>query len=181
MSEKKAGPNIGKLVIVLTLVCAITSAILGGVNAITCDRIAQITKAKTDAALAEVLPIEANDSYTELSDFTADSTVTHVWTAEAGTVVEMNVSGAQGMIDLVVGVDKDGTVTGVSIISHGETPGLGAKATENSFRDQFIGATGSVAVDKDGGSIQALTGATITSRAIANAVNTAIDTAATLG
>ena len=39
MSEKKAGPNIGKLVIVLTLVCAITSAILGGVNAITCDRI----------------------------------------------------------------------------------------------------------------------------------------------
>lgn len=181
MSEKKSGPNIGKLVIVLTLVCAITSAVLGGVNAITKDRIAQIKEDKTNAALAEVLPIEENDAYTELTDFQGDKAVTHVWQAEAGYVVQMDISGAQGMIDMVVGVNQEGAVTGVSIIGHGETPGLGAKATEVEFRDQYLGITGSAALTKSGGTVEALTGATITSQAVTDGVNIALATVATLG
>ena len=180
MTEKKSGPVIVKLVIVLTLVSAVVSAILGGVNAITVEKIDAITEAKTNAALAEVLPVGEGETYTEIA-YTGNSTITHVWEAPTGHVVELVVSGAQSMVDLVVGVDNDGVVTGVSVISHGETPGLGAKATESSFRDQYIGANGPVAVNKDGGTIQALTGATITSRAVSDAVNTAMAAVAEIG
>ena len=61
MTEKKSGPNIVKLVVVLTLVSAVVAAVLGGVNAITKDRIAAITEEKTNSALAEVLPVAEGD------------------------------------------------------------------------------------------------------------------------
>ena len=178
MTEKKSGPNIAKLVIVLTLVSAVVAAILGGVNAITKDKIAAITEQKTNDALAEVLPVNEGETYTEL-DYTGDSTITHVWEAPSGHVVELVVSGAQSMIDLVVGVDNDGVVTGVSIISHSETAGLGAVAAAKTakgqaFRDQFIGQSGSPAVTKDGGNIDAIASATITSRAVTEGVSTAL-------
>lgn len=72
---------------------------------------------------------------------------------------------------MMVGVDNDGKVTGISIISHTETAGLGATAAADTdagraFRDQFIGMSGTVSVTKDGGEVDALTGATITSRAV---------------
>ena len=82
---------------------------------------------------------------------------------------------------MMVGVDTSGTVTGVSIVSHEETSGLGANATREEFRSQFVGATGSVAVTKDGGTIDALTGATVTSRAVSNGVNAALNAVASLG
>ena len=72
-------------------------------------------------------------------------------------------------------------VSGVSIIKHGETPGLGAKATEDSFRNQYIGIEGSAALTKAGGTINALTGATITPQAVTDAVNIALDAVANLG
>lgn len=75
---------------------------------------------------------------------------------------------------MVVGVGTDGTVTGVSIISMSETSGLGANASKESFRGQFVGKSGELAVSKDGGEIDALTGATITSRAVTSGVNTAL-------
>ena len=111
MTEKKSGPNIVKLVVVLTLVSAVVAAVLGGVNAITKDRIAAITEEKTNSALAEVLPVAEGESYTEL-DYSGASTITHVWEAPTGHVVELVVSGAQSMVDLVVGVDNDGVVFG---------------------------------------------------------------------
>ena len=111
-----------------------------------------------------------------------DSQVTGVYKAgDAGYVVEVSVSGSQGMISMVVGVDTAGTVTGVSIVDMSETPGLGDKASEPEFRSQFVGTTGDAAVDKDGGTIAALTGATVTSRAVANGVNAAVAAAATIG
>ena len=64
MTEKKSGPNIAKLVIVLTLVSAVVAAILGGVNAITKDKIAAITEQKTNDALAEVMPVNEGETYT---------------------------------------------------------------------------------------------------------------------
>ena len=75
---------------------------------------------------------------------------------------------------MVVGVGTDGTVTGVSISSMSETSGLGANASKESFRSQFVGKSGVLAVSKDGGEIDALTGATITSRAVTSGVNTAL-------
>ena len=167
------------LIIVLFIICAITSLLLGLVNEITEDRIAEITAENTRLAMQEVLQA---DSYDEVEYTGGDSQVTGVYTAgDAGYVVEVSVSGSQGMISMVVGVDTAGTVTGVSIVDMSETPGLGDKASEPEFRSQFVGTTGDAAVDKDGGTIAALTGATVTSRAVANGVNAAVAAAATIG
>lgn len=74
------------------------------------------------------------------------------------------------------GIDTEGTVTGLSVVDcSSETPGLGANAANESFYGQFTGKSGNVAVTKDGGDIEALTGATITSRAVANAASEAIE------
>ena len=87
---------------------------------------------------------------------------------------------------MMVGIDNEGKVLGISIVSHTETAGLGAVAAAGTpagiaFRDQFVGASGSVSVTKDGGTMDAITGATITSRAICVGVNAALDVVAGLG
>ncbi len=99
---------------------------------------------------------------------------------DQGYVIEVTPSGFGGTIDMVVGVKTDGTVAGVEIISMSETSGLGANASKESFRSQFVGKSGDLAVTKDGGDIDALTGATITSRAVTQGVNTALQAATAL-
>ncbi len=82
---------------------------------------------------------------------------------------------------MVVGIAADGAVSGVSIISMSETSGLGANAAKEGFRSQFAGKSGTLAVNKDGGEIDAITGATITSRAVTRGVNAALAAVAELG
>ncbi len=84
----------------------------------------------------------------------------------------------------MVGVKTDGTVAGVNILSISETAGLGMNATNESFLSQFLGKSGTIGVLKNGSSeteIQALTGATITSKAMASAVNQALALFETVG
>lgn len=122
--------------------------------------------------MREVLPA---DSYNELSYTGSDATVVKAYEAVgAGYVVEVTPQASAGTIDMVVGVGADGTVTGVSIIDMSETSGLGANASKESFRSQYVGKSGELAVSKDGGEIDALTGATITSRAVTRGVNCAL-------
>ena len=88
-------------------------------------------------------------------------------------------SGAQGNITLAVGVDADFKCSGISVIKHAETSGLGANAASSAdvgvnFRAQFVGEDESIAITKAGGKIDALTGATITSRALTEATATSI-------
>ena len=100
--------------------------------------------------------------------------------ATIGYVVVNSAKGYGGDISVMTGVDADGKVTGVNILSHAETAGLGAKAAEQSFRDRFLGLVQGITVSKDkagDNSIDAITGATITSRAVVNAVNEAIEAA----
>ena len=89
-------------------------------------------------------------------------------------VIEKN--GFGGQIHMMVGIDHSGNVTAISIISHAETPSLGAVAAENSskgaaFRDQFAGLSDTASV---GSEIDAITGATVTSKAIVRCVNSAV-------
>ena len=174
-----------KLTFVLFLICAIVAAVLGGVNELTADRIAQLQKEKTDAAYRMVLE---SDSYTALDvepyTITANGQkikITGVAEADNGKgyVVETTFSGAQGNISMVVGVNNSGKCTGISIIKHSETSGLGANAASTAevgvnFRAQFKGQDDSIALSKDGGRIDALSGATITSRSVTNATLAAI-------
>ena len=176
MTEKNS-PSIVKLAVLLMVICAVVSAVLGAVNMVTAPVIAQIAADKTTEAYNEVLPSAAGY---EAVDYT-DANVTAVAKCAEGTVVEVSISGSQSTLALAIGVDNDGAITGVSIIDHGETPGLGAKSTEAEWRAQFVGQTSGLALTKKGGEIEALTGATITSTAIVNACQIAIDTAANLG
>ena len=181
-----------KLTLVLFLICAIVAAVLGVVNEVTKDRIAAIQAEKTRAAYNTVLRSDFYKDvdmkpYTEVANgqkIKIDSI------AEAGNgsgyVVQTTFSGAQGNITMVVGVNKAGKGTGISIIKHSETSGLGANAASTAevgvnFRSQFVGQGGDVALKKSGGEIDALSGATITSTAVTKAVAASIEAVSMLG
>lgn len=171
------------------VLCGITlvvSLCLGAVNAITVDPIAKQNKLKTENALAQVM--DADSEQIDVADGTTVTTDSGVAVEiisaykmtkdgqDAGYCVEVGPTGFGGAVDTMIGIGTDGTITGISVISaSSETPGLGARCTEEEFQAQFAGqpADGTVAVAKDGGSITALTGATITSRAVSNGVNAA--------
>ena len=155
MAETKKAPNqIVRLALILFLVSAIVSGVLGFVNMLTKDRIKEQEEAARAAAY------NAGDS---------------------GWVVELTFSGAQSSITAAFGVAPDYSITGASVISHAETSGLGAKITESEFLDSFVGQTEGMAVTKDGGTVDSITAATISSRAMANAANTAIAVCKSLG
>ena len=184
MSETsvKKEPGMATLVIVLFAICAVTALLLGLTNMVTAPYIAANNEKTTQEAMAKVLPA---DSYTEITDQYAggDATVLNIYDAgEAGYVVQVKpATSFSGNLIVMVGVDPSGACTGISITSSGETSGLGSNASKPAFADQFIGKTGEVKVTKDGGDINAITGATITSRGVSEAVTSAIAAAASMG
>lgn len=168
-----------RLTLILLAITVVVAGLLGGVNAITQGPIAELKAEKVAKAIYDVLPTE--ESPEEISDFRDPSGLVRKYykLGEQGYVVEVVVGGSQADIDMMVGVKADGSVSGISFVSMSETSGLGAVAAQDSskgraFREQFIGKSGSLAVTKDGGSIDSLTGATVTSRAVTNAVNAAL-------
>lgn len=177
--------KIVKLAVVLFLVCAIIAGILGVVNLITADKIAEQDRIKTEKAYAAVLDAEG---YEDAPFDAAFPTIDNIAKAEGdkGYVVTTTFSGAQGSITMAVGVDTDYKCTGISIISHAETSGLGAKAADQSeygewWRGQFVGQGDDVKLAKSGGAIDAITAATITSNAVAGAVAESIRAVEALG
>ena len=173
-----------KLTVVLFLICAVVAAVLGGVNEVTKGPIETQQREKTETAYKAVLP--QADSFTELdrSSFAAFKTVDKISAAAngAGHVVETTFSGAQGSITMAVGVDDAYKCAGISIIKHSETSGLGEVAASSSargesFRSSFIGKDENITIND----IDAITGATITSKAVTGAVATAIEAVKALG
>ena len=178
-AEKKSPNELVKLTLTLMAISAACALLLGLVNSITAPRILAAQEAKSKAAMAEVLPAS---SYEEIPYLDEGSIVLAVYqAADQGYVVKVGPSGFGGVIEMMVGVGTDGSCTGVSIVKMAETAGLGANASKEDFRAQFVGQSGNVAVTKDGGTIDALTGATITSRAVADGVTAALNAVATLG
>ena len=175
--------KIVKLALILFAVSAIVALCLGLVNGVTADRIAAIAAEKLANAMSEVLPA---DEYTEVEYTGDDIQVDSIYKAgDKGYVVQCTVSGSQGSITMLTGVASDGTVTGISVLKHAETPGLGAiagaaSAVGENWRSQFKDIP-SAAVTKDGGQIEAISGATITSRAVCNGVTAAQNAVKTVG
>lgn len=171
-----AKSNLTNMVLVLGLVCFFCSAILGGAYVITKAPIDAAAAAKTQAAVAQVLPhfedLEFNEEGNYYTAKDGDATV--------GYAIESTVVGFGGPLSLMVGVTTDGVVYNTSVLSHSETPGLGAKcSTDAKFMDQWRGFDPSVKkliVKKDGGDVDAITASTITSRAYAQAVENALKT-----
>ena len=168
----------------LFLIAAVVAVALAGVNGITAPAIAELNAQKTQEAISAVLPGGFDTEITDFAD--ASGIVSKIYQGANGYAVEVGPGGFDNTITMMVGIDNEGKVLGISVVSHTETAGLGAVAAAGTpagiaFRDQFVGASGSVSVTKDGGTMDAITGATITSRAICVGVSAALDVVAGLG
>ena len=165
--------NIAKPTLILTAICTVVTLLLAMTNMLTVNRIAQNAAKKAAESRKKVL---AADEYKPLD---AEGAVYGAYDENGsmiGVVVTTVSSGYGGKIEVMTGIKSNGQVSGVNILSMEETPGLGARGKEDSFLKQYKGMDNSnIAVSKDGGEINALSGATITSRAITRAVNEAIE------
>ena len=175
--------KIVKNTLILTLITVIAGVLLGAVYEVTKTPIAQSQEtAKKEAWQAVFSDVKLDDFKAEDVDQKAavNATIDEVCTAgDAGYVITTtDKDGFGGNIQITVGIKKDGTINGVSILSISETAGLGMKATEPSFYNQYVNKQADkFVVSKDGGDgeqIDALSGATITSRAVTGAVNAAL-------
>ncbi len=171
--------------ITLFLICVIVTGLLAGTNAITKDQIAAQAAETERVSRTMVLPSAADFQENTLSGEDGDivyytgvdssgNTAGYVFTTEA--------KGYGGTVQVMTGLDGEGKVSGVVILSHDETPGLGANAEKEEFRSQYVGQSVSnapLSVVKSGqageGQILAITGATITSTAVTDAVNQAVE------
>ena len=163
-----------RITLTLLLIAAVVAAALALVNDVTAPIIAKVNAQKTQQAIELVLP----GGYDQKVDAYTDETglVSSVYKGANGYAVEVTPIGFDNTITMMVGVDPDGKILGISIISHSESAGLGAVAAASNsagqaFRDQFVGLSGSVSV---GDNIDAITNATITSRAVCDGVNAAL-------
>ncbi len=173
--------NILKLTAILFTITAVVAALLAGADLLTRERIANAQAEKLQQAIAKVLPDGEN---ARKIDFAAEGNTgaKAVYQNENGYAVQVETAGFGGTITMMVGVSTDAKVLGVEIVSHSETPGLGARAESDSgFRGSFAGLEGVIEVSKDGGEADTLTGATITSRAVAEGVNAALAAVRSLG
>lgn len=180
-----------KNTLILTVITLVAGLGLGFVYEITKEPIAQAKDAEKKAAWQAVFPEASLDSFEEvdvdgkaaeqvIQDLGIKGSIDEACKAgEDGYVITAtDKEGYGGDIQVTVGITADGTVSGVSIMSISETAGLGMRAKEPAFYEQYQGKqTEQFVVSKDGGSgepIDALSGATITSRAVTGAVNAAL-------
>ena len=178
--------EISSLTIKLLLICAIVATLLAGVNSITKPIIEENEQKNFELAMQEVLPEASSFEKMFTSDFTPAQTgviLSSVYQADNGGYVVSTVcsEGYGGDINVMVGIDSDLSVNQVKIMSMSETPGLGARASEAEFIEQYQGKSASIAVIKNAtptdSQIEAISGATITSKAVTKAVNTALEAA----
>ena len=190
-----------KLTVTLFLTCLVVAAALGGVNAITADKIAAINWENTQKAMKEVVADPDNTEFTELEltdDMTAAATaqggtLAAVYQAQSGGqpvgyAINVEASGSQGTISMMVGIDMDGAVTGVSIVTNSETSGIGSKVMSNEpltngtrVLDQFIGKSAADGVLSVGSNVDAITGATVSTKGVTTGVNAALAAAGVIG
>ena len=171
-------------IVFLTLVVLVSVVALTLVDTVTEERIAANKRESIKQMLAALFPEMADFVQDEESGlyslFDASAVVTDEETGETsvlsgfqpiGYAFMTDGRGYGGRIGILVGLEVDRAVRGIRIISHQETPGLGAKITSLDFLDQFAGlSTGELAIRRDGGAVDAITGATISSRAVAEGV-----------
>lgn len=149
---------------------AVAAAVLFGVSAGLAGTAEKNEAATRNAIMGYMLPSRPT-SFTEEAYDGEDESIRRVFKAEDGYVLEVETAGYAGPMTLWVGVTNDGQVSGVTVRDHGETFGLGRGAqTDASFLLQFLHTSGEAAVGED---IDALTGATVTSKAVTRAVNSA--------
>ena len=181
---KKKESTLINMLIALFVITAVSGGVLGLVYGMTKDTIAAVDQKKNEAAIKAVLPLDGEITFREDTlSYMENGSPSYfpcnlAYDANGnfqGAAVKTSEGGFGGKIDMMVGFLADGTIKGTSVLSHSETPGLGANMT-GKFKDQFIDKNPSsyrLTVSKDGGDVDAITAATITSRAFTKAVDKA--------
>jgi Na+-translocating ferredoxin:NAD+ oxidoreductase subunit G len=184
MAKKKLESTFINMVVVLCGVTIVSAAVLGYVFDLTKDRIAAALEAKKLKAIKEVI-IEGYDNSPATEMFTIkseDGTDLECYPAKLGdkttsvAIKSYTKIAFSGEIWLMVGLLDDGSINKISVVSQKETPGLGTKIDAAKYKAQYYGknpATYNLKVKKDGGEIDAITAATISSRAFSDAVDRA--------
>ena len=158
--------------IITSLVAIVGSAIvLFGATMVFGKMAEENAKKELDTMLATLLP-DSTSFVAEEFDATVHTALKSVYKGETGFVIESSAYGYAGDITLLVAVNNDGTVNGLVVRDLSETYGLGANAlTDTAFLEQFLGTSGEAEV---GTNVDALTGATVSSKAVTKAVNSAV-------
>ncbi|MBR6705794.1 MAG: RnfABCDGE type electron transport complex subunit G, partial [Clostridia bacterium] len=158
---------------VLTIITLVAAMCLGGTYQMTKDTIAQRTAEEAEATRKALLPDAAAFEEAEASSLDSFYVGKTKEQDDVGYVGVSTVQGFGGEVEVTVGTDADGKITGVRVggPNFSETAGLGAKTKEPAFYEQFTGKTYPVKLTKDGGEIDAVTSATVTSSAVVRAVN----------
>lgn len=184
---EKLKSTLPNMLLSLTCVCLVAGAALAGVNKITSAPIAESKSKTLQEAIKKVTPAFDNNPTAErykAATSEGDSLIIYPATKDGelvGVAVESNTKkGFNGEIQVMVGFDTKGTLVNYSVLKHGETPGLGSKMEEWFHEDKnkqsILGrslSNESLKVSKDGGDVDAITAATISSRAFMDAVNRA--------
>ena len=191
-----------ELTVKLFATCVVVAGLLGVVNKVTEPNITAINKAKTEEAMKAVVADADNSSFSDPLEITAEmeaaaasagASVTEAYAVEAGGAaaghaLKIVASGSQGSIEMMVGLDADGAVTGVSVVKNSETAGIGSKVMDNEpnakgvgVLDQFIGKSAADGALNVGSNVDAITGATVSTKGVTTGVNAAIAVAGVLG
>ena len=182
-----------KNTLILAAITVVSGLVLGAAYEVTKGPIAQTqAKQKQEACQAvypeadsfEAMDVDQKAAKEAIKKMGTNATVDEVYSAvmdgsEAGYVITVtDKDGYGGDIQITVGIQKDGTISGISFLSISETAGLGMNAQKPAFYEQYVGKqTDKFYVSKDGGEgepIDAISGATFTSRAVTGAVNAAL-------
>ena len=175
--------RIPKPVIALTLIAAIAGVALSGVYSVTKDTIDEQKALAEATAYKEVCPEAASFAYNDkaqeiLGDEGADVGDAHVNACYVGKddggntvgyALSVTSKGFGGNVVMALGLTPEGAIRKISFTELNETAGLGMRADEDSFKDQFVGKSGSITYGQDG--VEAMSGATVTSTAVKNALN----------
>ena len=196
---KISGKFILKVAGTLTVISLVVAALLGLVNNVTADKIAEIDAENTRIAMSAV--VAEGSEFTDKLEISQDvidaaaaqgGKVTELYGvktggADNGYVMKVSASGSQGTIVMMIGVDANQAITGISVVSHSETSGIGTKVVGNEpntagvpVLDQFQGMSGagSLVVGK---TITAISGATVSTKGITMGANAALAAAEVLG
>ncbi len=167
-----------KLTLTLLGICAVVALLLGVVNSVTEPIIEEIQAEKTAAAMSQVLPA---DEYQKVETTYPNVTAMNKAVSggeQIGYVVEVATNGFGGAMSMVVGVDMDGAVTGVSVTDNSETANIGTKVVnDQTVLDRFIGmshADGEITVNSGTNRFDGVSGATVSSKGVTAGVNTAL-------
>lgn len=159
-----------RISLILLIICSLTAAAVSLVYGLTHEKAEENLLGEKRTAMAEIY----GDGIS-VEEIAAPETVDAVYRITKGNellgyCVSVTGSGFGGDLDVLVGYHADGTILGVRLISHSETPGLGSRVGENEYLEQYAGQSGELTLGED---IDAISGSTISSSALLDAVNTA--------